>query len=114
VAPILAFKGFNRIQVSKLLVKRFKYDIFSNLLLLFIALVPLFVVMGVLLGSAFLTGSLYDTSEKPVNTVLIWFFTMIPFTAILAPAVVFFFNFGAESHVMIMKKQRETVSRLAS
>lgn len=112
VAPVLALKGFNRIHVSRVLVRRFKYDIFSNLFLLGIAILPLIGTLGVLTASAFLTGSLYYTAYTPIHTVLMWFFTMIPFTAILSPIVVFFFNFAAESHVLIMKKHREQVSSL--
>lgn len=107
LAPILALKGFNRIQVSRVLVKRFKYDIFSNLFLIGIAIMPIFALLAVLTIAALLTGSLCYPCSTPVHTVLMWFFMMIPFTAILAPAVVFFFNFAAESHVLIMKKQRE-------
>lgn len=110
VAPILALKGFNRIQVSRILVKRFKNDIFSNLLLLLVALLPLGMVMGTLTIAAFLTGTLTYAYATPVHTVLVWFFTMIPYTALMSPFVVFFFNFAAEAHVMIMKKQKEKVS----
>ena len=100
VAPILALKGLNRIQISQLLSKRFEKDVFSNLYLFFISVLPLLAVVGILIGAAFLTGSLYEDSDTPVQTVLMWFFTMIPFTAILTPAIVFFFNFAAEAHVL--------------
>ena len=106
VAPILALKGFNRIQVSRVLVKRFKQDIFSNLFLAMIATMPLLALLAVLTLAAFLTGSLCYTCTKPIHMVLMWFFTMIPFTFILSPAVVFFFNFAAEAHVLIMKNQK--------
>lgn len=106
VAPILALKGFNRIQVSRVLVKRFKHDIFSNLFLAMIATMPILALLAVLTLAAFLTGSLCYTCSKPIHMVLMWFFTMIPFTFILSPAVVFFFNFAAEAHVLIMKNQK--------
>lgn len=108
VAPILALKGFNRIHVSRLLVKRFKHNIFLNMLLAIIATLPLLALLGILTAAVFLTGTLIYPSSTPVQTVLIWFFTMIPFTAILSPAVIFFFNFAAESHVLIMKQQKES------
>jgi len=104
VAPIIALKGFNRIQVSRTLVRRFKNDIFSNLFLVTIAALPLLFVVGLLTLSAFLTGSLCFACVTPLHTVLFWFFTMIPFTALLSPAVVFFFNFAAEGHVLIQRK----------
>lgn len=104
VAPILALKGYNRILVSQALAQRFNLDIFSNLLLMAVGMIPLLVVLGILLVTALLTEPLCDDCVSPVHSVLIWFFMMIPFTAILAPAVVFFFNFAAESHVLMMKK----------
>jgi hypothetical protein len=104
VSPILALKGHNRLQVSQTLVQRFNRDIFSNLLLLAIGSIPLLLILGILLFTAFLTEPLCDDCVGPVHNVLLWFFMMIPFTAILAPGLVFFFNFAAESHVLMMKK----------
>lgn len=104
VAPILALKGFNRIHVSRILMKRFKGDVFSNVFLIMIAIMPLFALLGVLTIASMMTEFLCDSCTNTVEMVLMWFFTMIPFTAILAPAVVFFFNFSAESHVLIMRK----------
>jgi hypothetical protein len=106
VAPVLALRGFSGSHVSRILALRFKRDLFSNLFLLMIAVTPLLAVGGLLIASALLSGSLYYLSSNPVHTVLFWFFTMIPFTAILSPMVVFFFNFAAEAHVLIMKKQQ--------
>lgn len=104
VAPILALKGHNRLQVSQSLVQRFSRDIFSNLFLLVIGTIPLLFVLGLLLTTVFLTGSLCYDCITPLHTVLFWFFMMIPFTAMLSPGVVFFFNFAAESHVLMIKK----------
>jgi hypothetical protein len=104
MTPILALKGYNRIQVSQTLVQRFNKDIFTNLLLLAIGVAPLLILSLVLLATAFLTEPLCYDCVSPTHKVLLWFFMMIPFTAILAPGVVFFFNFAAESHVLMMKK----------
>lgn len=112
VTPALALKGFNRIQVSRVLVERFQNDIFCNLLLILAGLFPLLAVIGILTICAFMTGSLYDTAEPAISMALVWFFTMIPFTALLSPVVVFFFNFSAESHVfMIRRKPQHTLQR---
>lgn len=111
VAPILALKGFNRLHVSRTLMKRFRQDVFANGFLLFIALLPLILLLAVLSLAAWMTGSLCVGCSSVTETVLLWFFIMIPFTAILAPAVVFFFNFAAESHVLIMKQTRVTSAR---
>jgi hypothetical protein len=103
VAPIIAFKGLDRIAVTQLFVERLKRDLFSNLLLAAIALLPLVAISGMLLLAAFLTETVYYASESHLRNVLQWFFIMIPFTALLSPTVVFFFNFAAEAHVMMKK-----------
>lgn len=108
VAPILALKGFNRLHVSRTLMKRFRQDVFANGFLLFIALLPLILLLAILSLAAWMTGSLCVGCSSVTETVLLWFFIMIPFTAILAPAVVFFFNFAAESHVLVMKQVKAT------
>jgi len=104
VTPILALKGTNRMQVAELLSRRLKSDVFSNLLLALVAIFPLVCFTGILVLAAFLTGAACNTCASPLHNVLQWFFIMIPFTALLSPAVVFFFNFAAESHVLIQKE----------
>lgn len=103
VTPIIALKGANRIRVIQTLVKRLKSDAFSNLILAFFSILPLLIVTGLLLLAAFLTGTVCYACEEPLHNVLQWFFIMIPFTALLAPAIVFFFNFAAESHVLMLR-----------
>lgn len=103
-APIIALKGLNRVQVAQTLTKRFKKDLFSNLVLAIVAVLPLLAVMGLLIWTSALTDIVYITYEKPIYNVMQWFFIMIPFAVFLAPAVIFFFNFAAESHVLMTKK----------
>lgn len=102
--PVIALNGLNRIRISQILVKRFKEDIFSNLVLVTIALLPLAFFSGLLTLAAFLTEALCYACENPLHNVLQSFFIMIPFTFLLSPAVVFFFNFAAESHVLYSKR----------
>lgn len=104
VAPAVALRGFNRINLSQLIAKRFKQDMFFNVFLAMIAVLPLLLMFGMLSLAAVLTGSVCYTCDNPLYIILQWFFMMIPFTAILAPAVVFFFNFAAESHVLLQKQ----------
>lgn len=106
VAPILALKGMSRHLVAQIFVKRWSYDIFSNLFCAFLALVPLLFVLTILILAAIITGSMCVSCSNPYLTVMEWFFVMIPFTLILSPSVVFFFNFAAESHVMLMRQIR--------
>ena len=104
VTPIIALNSANRIRITQLVVHKLNGDLFSTALLALIALLPLLFIGGVLLLAAFLTGSLCYNCSNPVQTVLHWFFVMIPFTALLSPAVIFFFNFAAEAHVLTQRQ----------
>lgn len=106
VTPIVALNGINRLHLVQVLVKRLKGDLFSNILLSLIATFPLLFCLALLLLSTLITGSVCSVCSNPTHIVLQWFFIMIPFAAFLAPAVVFFFNFSAEAHVLIQKKIR--------
>lgn len=107
VTPIIALKGINRIQIAQILSKKLKDDIFSNIILALIATFPLWVIVGFLTLAAWMTGAICFACDSALHQILQWFFTMIPFTAVLTPAVIFFFNFAAESHVMMMKQGRK-------
>lgn len=108
VTPIIALKGLNRMQVAETLTKRFKDDLFTNLILAFIGIFPLLVVGGLLIWASYITDSVYIKYDKPIYTIVQWFFMMIPFVIFLAPALVFFFNFAAESHVLMTKQVKRT------
>lgn len=104
LAPIIALKGISRELVFEHAIKRVEQDPLANFLLIITALIPLVLVLGLLTGAAFLTGSIYLGDVGPLQTVLRWFFIMVPFTAFLTPAVIFFFNFAAEAHVLMFKQ----------
>lgn len=106
LAPVIALRGLNRIQISQTLVNRFQKDVFSNLFLGFIGALPLFFAVAILSLAAFMTGAICYNCDHPIYSVLQWFFIMIPFTALLSPAIIFFFNFAAESHVLIQREIR--------
>lgn len=107
VTPVVALKGLNRLQVSQSILKRFQKDMFFNLFLAVIAVLPILFIVGMLILAGFLTGSICYSCESLISHVMQWFFMMIPFTAILSPAVVFFFNFAAEAHVLMLKEAKE-------
>lgn len=106
VTPIVALKGLNQSYVSNL-GKKIQSDFFSNLLLFFIGTFPCFLYFGFLFLAAFLTGSICFICLNLLQTVMQWFFLMIPFAALIAPVVIFFFNFSAESYVLMNKKGRD-------
>jgi hypothetical protein len=103
VAPIVALKGMDRSLIAQVLSRRFQKDIFFNLILFLTGLLPLFFTLILLLSSAYLTESICPIYDDAMHQVLQSFFIMIPFTALMAPAVIFFFNFAAESHVIMQK-----------
>lgn len=105
MAPVIALRGANRMTVSHVVVNRLKKDLFTNIFLALIATFPLLFFVMLLSLAAFLTGTVCFNCDNPIHTVLQWFFIMIPFTVLLSPAVVFFFNFAAESHVLLQKHQ---------
>lgn len=102
-APVLALNGMNRARMAQIVASRIQEDPFSNLFLGSIALLPLLVIFGILFSAALLTGVVCFNCVNPVSNVLQAFFIMIPFAALLSPAVIFYFNFAAESHVLILK-----------
>lgn len=104
LTPLMALKDFNRMQVAAELTKRLQKDLFSNILLFCSAILPFIFVLFLLILSLNMTENLYEAVKSPISTTMQWFFIMIPFTALLAPTVVFFFNFAAESHLLLMKK----------
>lgn len=99
VTPAVALKSFDPVSVSQIIARRLSSDVFSNLLLVFVAALPIAFVFGVLSVAAVLTGSTYIEASTSLHVALHWFFIMLPFTALASPAVVFFFNFAAEGHV---------------
>lgn len=104
VSPVVALKGLNRNLVAQITVRKFQEDPFSNLLLAFIALLPILCSLGILILAAAMTGNVFQASGGHLFAVIQWFFIMIPFTALLAPAVTFFFNFAAEAHVHMQRR----------
>jgi hypothetical protein len=73
------------------------------MLLLFLGLLPAILVLIFLLLSVFLTDVNYLSSGENYSIILQWFFIMVPFSLILSPTVVFFFNFALESFLLVKK-----------
>ncbi len=107
VTPSLALKGLHGMRLSEGLFKRLKEDIFSNLILLFIAVVPLCFVAGILSLAVMMTQVAVDFGDLALVAAVRWFIIMIPFVGILSPAILFFFNFAAEAHVLLHKKEKQ-------
>lgn len=74
VAPIVALRGMNRIQLAQILAKRFHSDLFFTLFLGMIGMLPFWLLFGMLLMAANLTGQVCDHCDTPLYTIMQWFF----------------------------------------
>jgi hypothetical protein len=101
VAPAAALQPLKNIPLAKRVWNVLNRKLFTALILLFVALVPIGCVAGLLSLAAFLTDVSFLVGERSLSVALEWFFIMLPFCAILTPAVVFFFNFAAESYQLL-------------
>lgn len=101
VAPAAALQSLKRISLAKRVFDLLSVRLFSGLALFFIALVPIALIVGLLSIAALLTNVSFSISERSLCVALEWFFIMLPFSALLTPAVIFFFNFAAESHQLL-------------
>lgn len=101
VAPAAAFQPYKRFSLAKRVLHLFQGRILSSFSLFLLALLPISLVVGLLILSALLTNSAPD---RPLSVALEWFFIMLPFSAVLTPAVIFFFNFAAESYQLLQPK----------
>lgn len=101
IAPLAAFQQFRKVSTAKRVLTLFQGQILSSVALFLLALAPIAFVAALLTLSASLTSV---SLEKPLSIALEWFFIMIPFAAILTPAVIFFFNFAAESYQLLHPK----------
>lgn len=104
VAPAAAFQPFKRISLAKKVLPLFQGQLLTSIALFLLALIPILFVSGLLSLSALLTNV---APEKPLSVAFEWFFIMIPFSAVLTPAVIFFFNFAAESYQLLQPKNAQ-------
>lgn len=104
VTPVIALKGLSRSSVALVLGERLKGDLFTNLLLFIVAILPFSLTFLLLLTSAIMTGSLCAVCDETLYRAMQWFFIMIPFAFLLSPSIIFFFNFSAEAHVLMQKR----------
>jgi hypothetical protein len=104
IAPLIALRGLESSAIFHLAVKRLEKDPFTNFILILIALLPIAFIITLLTIAAMLTGTICLNCQNSLQTVLKWFFIMVPFTAFLTPAIIFFFNFAAEAHVLMQKQ----------
>jgi hypothetical protein len=100
-APLLAFQPAKGIRLTQQFLQTMTNRLLTRLILLAMALIPIGFAAALLSFAAVLTRGSFLIGEKSVSVALEWFFIMLPFAALLTPAVIFFFNFAAESHRLL-------------
>jgi hypothetical protein len=102
--PHIALNSRLKLKLAEDVYRRFSQNLFSNLILFLLGIVPLLLIVGILSLAAFLTGVNFFMKTETLAIALQWFFIMIPFCAILTPGILFFFNFAVESYALMQKK----------
>lgn len=104
IAPAAAHQSVKRIDLAKRVGLGISGRPLSALVLLLIALFPALLIGGLLSLCVWLTSLSFCVQGPPLAIALEWFFVMLPFCALLSPAVVFFFQFAAESYLILERK----------
>jgi len=105
--PVVALKSTVKWELAEEVLLKICHQPFIHLKLLVMGLLPLIIIVGILISAATMTGMALFVMERTWTISLQWFFIMIPFAALLTPALVFFFNFAAESFVLLQKRAKK-------
>jgi len=106
VTPAVALKSTTRLEMVQELLKQIKDNLFSSIALFFIGFFPVLLATFFLSLAAFLSDSNSLEATHSFSIALQWFFIMLPFSALLTPFIIFFFNFSAESFVFLQRKAK--------
>lgn len=104
ITPAAALNSHLSPKLAEEVFAEIKANPFISFIMPLFALLPLLLVIGILSLAAVVTHILYVEASSGLTLALKWFFIMIPFSALLTPAVIFFFNFAAESYVILRKR----------
>ncbi|MDR2539222.1 MAG: hypothetical protein LBC45_01140 [Chlamydiales bacterium] len=101
LTPIVALKDCLPKEWVKCMLSRMSHSLLTNFVLFVISVIPVGCILGLLMISLDMTHAFYLSSANPLELVLI----MLPISVLLAPGVIFFFQFAAESHILMMQKK---------
>lgn len=89
LTPEIAFKGLRQLDLKKATKERLSQDLFDNLLLGILSLLPFVLILTLLLTAAALSESVCLLTDNVTCIILQWFVILIPFSLALSPCVVF-------------------------
>jgi hypothetical protein len=101
VAPAATLLSIRKGSLLRIVIKRLEKQILRASALFLLGALPLGILFSLLYFSAVLTSTSFFCSAHCLLIAMQWFFMMIPFSALMTPAVVFFFNFSAESYLLL-------------
>ncbi len=104
VTPAVAMEPLKRASAAQRITSFLKGKLLTGLALFLVALIPIGLAVGFLSFAAYLTGLGLEQETESLGVALQWFFVMLPFAALLTPAVIFFFNFAAESFWLLQRR----------
>lgn len=107
LTPVVALKSTMSWDLAEDVLKRVGHAPFLHGILLILGVLPMVFVVGFLILSATLTGMTYFVTERTWAIALQWFMIMIPFAALISPVVIFFFNFAAESFIILQRRTKK-------
>jgi len=110
VTPYVALKNGVHLRIAEEIIAKMRASAFMNIFLLMIGIAPLLICIGFLTLAAVMTDVHYLSATAPLGVSLEWFFIMVPFTLILTPFVIFFFNFATECYGLLQKKNKNSTS----
>ncbi|MEI8300741.1 MAG: hypothetical protein WCG10_03915 [Chlamydiota bacterium] len=105
VTPVVALKTGVRLKLIEVVYLRLKQGVLSNCIFLFMGILPLGICLSILVLAARVTGASFFSQSGSLSMIFQWFFVMIPFSALLSPSVIFFFNFSTEC--FLLQKHKE-------
>ncbi len=105
--PWVALNAIDNLSSVIAFMNRIKEKIFSHFLFFFVGLLPIGCVGFLLSFAAILTNVSYLVGQHTLSIAMKWFFIMLPFSAFLTPALIFFFNFAAEAYNLLYKKKHD-------
>ena len=101
LTPFVALRDCLPKEWIKCMLSRMSHSLLTNFILFIISVIPVGCILGLLVISLDMTHAFYLSSANPLDLVLI----MLPVSVLLAPGVVFFFHFAAESHILMIQKR---------
>lgn len=108
VTPAAALQNDLKPKLAEKVLRRIRQNPFFSVTMLLIGLFPATAIGIVLSLATLMTHILYIDGGSSFAIVMRWFVMMLPFCALLTPAVVFMFNFACEAHVALVQKDPKT------